>query len=99
MQWHDPDAVDKIETVIEAILDLVRESKTQLPRLRMLHVCSEIEEESQALENCLVSDQTAHINPKLSFVIEGPNGGGTKIRARVDSLCSRGQDCLGSGTK
>ncbi|CAF9942203.1 MAG: hypothetical protein ALECFALPRED_009568, partial [Alectoria fallacina] len=56
------------------MLGLVRDSETQLPNLRTLHVGTMDQGESDAIWDCLGSDETAQINPLLSFKMQGPNG-------------------------
>ncbi|CAD6578272.1 MAG: hypothetical protein ASARMPRED_008667 [Alectoria sarmentosa] len=96
--WHEATSVDGIGTLTEAILGLVRDSKTQLPSLRMLHVGTMDQGESDALWDCLGSDETAQINPLLSFKIQGPNSI-EEIPAWVDNVCTCGQDCFGTNSQ
>lgn len=97
MKWHEVSSVGGVEALIEAILGLVRASKTQLPNLRMLQVHTRDQGESDALWDCLASDETAHINARLAFSIQGPTGGG-EIPAWVDNVCTCGQDCFGENS-
>lgn len=94
LSWYEVSSVSCTETLIEAMLGLVRASKTQLPNLRMLQVNSRDQGTSDALWDCLGSDETAQINENLGFNIQGPNGGG-KIPAWADNVCTCGQDCFG----
>ena len=94
MSWYETTSADGVETIKEAILGLVRESKTQLPNLRTLDVDTRDQAASDALWDCLASDETAQINPMLSFKIQG--GG---IPAWVDNVCTCGQDCFGNSSR
>lgn len=85
ISWHECTSADGVETLTKAILGLVRDSKTQLPRLRALHVDTMDQEETDALWDCLGSDETAQINTQLSFKIQGPTGAG-EIPAWVDNV-------------
>ena len=98
MCWYETTSDDGVETLTEAILGLVRESKTQLPHLRMLHVSTTDQGAYSALWDCLASDKTAQINPMLSFKIQGPAGEG-EISAWAANVCTCGQDCFGNGSK
>lgn len=66
----NPDA--EVEKLTEAILGLVRESKTLLPHCRTLYLSTRDEKESDVLFDCLGSDETARLNKILSFEIDGP---------------------------
>ena len=98
MRWYETTSVGGVEALTEAILGLVRESKTQLPHLRTLHVSTRDPGAYSALWDCLASDETAQINPMLSFKIQGPAGEG-EIRAWAANVCTCGQDCFGNGSK
>ena len=98
LYWYERASADGVETLTEAILCLVHESKTHLPHLRMLSLrtyCAD-QAEYDALCHCLGSDETAQINPKLSFDIQGP-GCSSWIPAWEDNVCTCGQDCFGNG--
>ena len=96
--WCNTPSRHGVDTLIEAILGLVRESKTQLPHLRTLYLSTRDQDESDALWDCLASDETAQINPLLSFEIHGPSGGGP-IAAWMDNVCTCGQDCFGNNSR
>lgn len=98
IRWHENPFNYGVEVVIEAILGFVRASKTQLPRLRKLHVETRDIGESNALWDCLDSDETAQINKMLSFNIQGP-GGCREIPAWADNECTCGQDCFGNDSQ
>ena len=70
---------------------------THLPHLRTLYLSTRDQEESDALWDCLASDETAQINPLLSFEIHGPSGGGP-IAAWMDNECTCGNDCFGNNS-
>ena len=89
IRWHK----DSFIKWREAVLDLVRASKTQLPRLRKLHMEFGDIEESDALWECFASEETAQLNKMLSFKIQGPHAGG-EFPAWVDNVCTCGQDCF-----
>ena len=89
--WYKNPSKHGVGTLIEAILALVRGSKTELPHLRTLYLSTRDEEESDALWDCLDSDETAQINPMLSFEVHGPNDSGS-LPAWIDSECTYGQD-------
>ncbi|KAL9067018.1 MAG: hypothetical protein Q9161_007191 [Pseudevernia consocians] len=91
IRWHK----DSFVMWREAVLDLVRASKTQLPRLRKLHIESGDIEDSDALWECFASDETAQLNKMLSFKIQGLRAGG-EFLAWVDNVCTCGQDCFGT---
>ena len=94
LRWRRKTAADGVKKMIEAFVGLVRESKIQLPRLRTLAVSFQEDEEiSQALWDCLGSDETAQMNKLLSFEIRGPNSHG-QIPAWNDNVCTCGQDCF-----
>lgn len=95
LRWYEVCSVDRVELLIEAVLGLIRASKTQLPRLRMLQLDTRDQGESSALWECLGSDETAHINKLLAFKIQGPGGDG-EIRAWSDNVCTCGENCFGS---
>ena len=97
MHWYKPTSTATVETLIKAVLGFIGESKAQLPHLRMLHLSTASQEESDALSECLASDETAQINPLLSFHIRGPCGDGQEIAAWADNICTCGQDCFGNG--
>ena len=99
MRWYEVTYVLRVNILIEAILDLVRGSKAQLPLLRMLGVSTRDQGESDALWECLASDETAQINPTLAFNIQGPGSDGGEIRAWADNVCTCGQDCFGNGAQ
>ena len=96
--WHGKTAADGVEKMREAFVGLVRESKIQLPRLRTLAVSfhdQEDEEVSEALWDCLGSDETAQMNKMLSFEIQGPSGD-RQIPAWIDNVnaCTCDQNCF-----
>lgn len=95
ISWYETTSADGIELLIEAILGLVRDSKTRLPRLRTLDVNTRDQVASDAFWDCLGSDEIAQVNPMLSFKIQGPSDGG-EIPAWADNVCTCGQDCFGS---
>lgn len=97
MSWYKTPSRHGVETLVEAILDLVRGSKTELPHLRTLYLSTRDQEEYDALWNCLASDETGQINPMLSFEVHGPPGTGTIVAWTewMDNECSCGQDCSG----
>ena len=98
MYWFGPTSVDATETLIEAIVGFVRESTTQLLHLRKLHLSTQNSGEHDALGDCLWSDETAQINPLLSFYI-GHHGGQAEMCAWADNVCTCGQDCFGHGSR
>ena len=95
MRWDESNCVDGFGELTEAFLGFIRESKTQLPHLRTLHVTSRDEEEYDALWGCFTSDATAQMNTTLSFDLQGPNDG-AEIPAWADNVCICGQDCYGN---
>ena len=95
MRWDEPNCVDGFGELTEAFLSFIRESKTQLPHLRTLHVTSRDEEEYDALWDLFTTNATAQLNTRLSFDLQGPNGGG-EIPAWADNVCTCGQDCFGN---
>ena len=98
MSWYRTPSRHGVQTLIEAILRLVRGSKTELPHLRTLYLSTRDQDESDALWHCLASDETAQINPMLSFEIHGPSGGGP-IAAWIDNVCTCRQDCYASNSR
>lgn len=97
MSWYETTSADGVEILKEAILGLIRRSKTRLPWLRTLGVNTRDQVASDALWDCLGSDETAQVNPTLAFEIQGPSGGG-EIPAWADNVCTCGQDCFGSSS-
>lgn len=95
ISWHDPTSVDRRETLTEAFLDLIRASKTRLPKLRMLRADLGNSEESDTLAECLDSDETAQINRLLAFHIQC-RGSEREIPAWADNVCTCGEDCFGN---
>lgn len=95
ISWHEVTSVDGTETLTEAFLDLIRASKTRLPQLRMLRVDPGNREESEPLDECLGSDETAQINKQLAFNIYCP-GGWREYPAWADLVCTCGKDCFGN---
>ena len=94
LRWHTKTGPDGIAKLREALVGLIRESKIQLPNLRTLAVSfREDEKVSEAIWDCLGSDETAQMNKMLSFEIQGPNSHG-KIPAWIDNVCTCGQDCF-----
>ena len=97
MSWYEGMSFKGIEEMTEAILELVRESKSQLPHLRKLHFSTRDQREADALWDCLDTDETAQINPILSFEIRGPSSEGG-ICAWADNVCTCGRDCFGGSS-
>ena len=95
ISWHEVTSVDGTETLTEAFLDLIRASKTRLPRLRMLQVDPGNRDESEPLDECLSSDETAQINKQLAFNLQSP-GGWREYPAWADNVCTCGKDCFGN---
>ena len=98
LRWYEVGSVDNVELLIEAILGLVRASKTQMPRLRMLQLDTRDKGESSALWECLGSDETAQINKLLAFKLQGPDDDG-EIPAWSDNVCTCGENCFGSDSE
>ena len=98
MSWYETTSADGVEILTEAILGLVRGSKTRLPHLRTLGVNTRDQVASDALWDCLGSDETAQVNPMLAFEIQDPSGGG-EIPAWADNVCTCGQDCFGNNSR
>lgn len=94
LAWYETTSADGVELLTETILGWIRESKTRLPHLRTLAIITMDHMALDALWDCLSSEQTARINPMLSFKIRGPGGGG-EIIAWADNVCICGQDCFG----
>ena len=94
MSWHEVTSVDGVETLTEAMLDLVLASKTRLPHLRILDLKTVDQGESDALYDCFISDDTAQINRLLAFNVQGPDSG-AEIPAWADNVCTCGEDCFG----
>ena len=97
LSWYQTRPEDSFEALKRATLGFVRESKTHLPRLRRLYLETFDSRESEALWDQLGSDETAQINPKLSFYIRGPDRKG-EIGAWCDNECTCGQDCFGNSS-
>ena len=98
LRWYEVRSVDRVELLIEAVLSLVRASKTRMPRLRMLQLDTRDEGELSALWECLCSDETAQINKQLAFKIQ-ESGDGNEIRAWSDNVCTCGKNCFGSDSE
>ena len=101
ISWHGKTAADEVEKLREAFVGLVRESKVQLPGLRNLAVSfhsQENEKVSEALWDCLGSEETARMNEMLSFDIQGPSSHG-HIAAWIDNVCTCGQNCFADNSQ
>ena len=95
ISWQEVTSADGTETLTEAFLDLIRVSKTRLPRLRLLQLDPGNGKESDPLFDCLFSDETAQINKRLAFGIQCP-GGWRELEAWASYVCTCGQDCFGN---
>ena len=94
MFWREKALVEGAKTVAEAFVALVRESVTQLPHLQKLALYTGDQEEMDALFDVFASDETAQINPRLSFNFRGDRGKGD-IFAGVENVCTCGNNCFG----